>query len=362
MNHGSSCIIGTPVYMSPEFIKGQCKQPADIWSLGCTIFELITGLPPWHHTGVRDHLPLMFYITTTSESPLVFPKDEQREFSEDFINFMEKCFERDPMKRPSAKELLKHPWVAATASGEITQQEIEEVTVAQSVELCTTLSTEPLVAGRELESCSSTPRASDCRELTEASASAELSPRLLSVHNSPKPRFGSSATNSPQHLDFSQCGALSQSAGQYLLLNQEKGELEFADAAGESGDLELPTIIEPPTPLGSESLARSTSVTTRHLRRGSSVSFLPDPDAAPSSPSSALVPSSSLTTMHLEGPVRMSFSFRAGGSRVSVGLDIQPEDVTCRMVDRRPSFVVAMNDHIKGQLTSAMNQLCCTRR
>ena len=50
----------------------------------------------------------------------------------------------------------------------------------------------------------------------------------------------------------------------------------------------------------------------------------------------------------------MSFCFQSGGKNIDVGLEIDPTDVSLRVVDRRPSFVVAMNDHIRGQINDAM--------
>ena len=39
---------GTPYWMSPEVITGNGHGiKSDIWSLSCTVFEMLSGHPPW---------------------------------------------------------------------------------------------------------------------------------------------------------------------------------------------------------------------------------------------------------------------------------------------------------------------------
>ncbi|RNF25583.1 putative protein kinase, putative,serine/threonine protein kinase [Trypanosoma conorhini] len=112
LNKSTNCVIGTPLYMAPEFIKGESNHKSDIWSMACSLFELGTGLLPWHHAKIRDNLPLMFYITTSSETPLTnLAQYDVQEFSAEFKDFMELCFTRDVQRRPEAVELLQHPWI-----------------------------------------------------------------------------------------------------------------------------------------------------------------------------------------------------------------------------------------------------------
>lgn len=338
----TGCIIGTPVYMAPEFIRGETSQKVDIWAMGCTLFELATGLAPWHHTRVRDNIPLMFYITTTSESPMVLPRDDERIFSDGFIDFLDNCFERNVSKRPSADDLLQHYWITDTSMVESMQREIEDVSLPQSVELCHTLCTETLVEV-DLPSNSSTPRLLEvARETSHRTSSPSRNKDDLST-----PHAGAGLDSSLSGSGIV-AGGLMSSAGascagnQYLLLNQEKGHLEFASC--EDSATEGPSYaIEEPSQ-SPKSASRSGTV-----RRN--VSFLGEERDE----SQSLVPSA-MPQVALDGPVRMSFSFHSGGEKVSVGLDIQPQDVTCRMIDRKPSFVVAMNEHIRGQLANAMTE------
>jgi len=40
--------VGTPNFMAPEVIRNKCSDfRSDTWSLGCTIFQVLTGMPPF---------------------------------------------------------------------------------------------------------------------------------------------------------------------------------------------------------------------------------------------------------------------------------------------------------------------------
>lgn len=79
----------------------------DIWSLGGAVLEMATGKPPWQSLNLRTPVALINWVKRTKGPP---PLPEN--LSNPLTQFLVRCFERDPNKRASAKELLSDPFVA----------------------------------------------------------------------------------------------------------------------------------------------------------------------------------------------------------------------------------------------------------
>lgn len=112
--HGCSTMVGTPYWMAPEVIKceaGGYGMKSDIWSLGCTMVEMLTGKPPWPECN--SMWAAVYKIANSTGLPTEIPSDVDPEL----MDLLEKCFERNPKLRPTAAELLKHPFLAKAAEG-----------------------------------------------------------------------------------------------------------------------------------------------------------------------------------------------------------------------------------------------------
>lgn len=102
---------GSPYWMAPEVIMQKntgYEFSVDIWSLGCTVIEMVTGKPPWSHleTGAA-----MFKVTRAEGPPI--PENLSPE-GQDFIRL---CLQKNPADRPAAAALLEHPFVHVSTDG-----------------------------------------------------------------------------------------------------------------------------------------------------------------------------------------------------------------------------------------------------
>lgn len=98
---------GTPMYMSPESLTDNVyESPVDIWALGCTIVEMITGEHAWYVGSCENTWTLMNRIGIGEELPKI-----PQELSQQGKDFLGKCLVKDPNKRWTAHMLLNHPFI-----------------------------------------------------------------------------------------------------------------------------------------------------------------------------------------------------------------------------------------------------------
>jgi calcium-dependent protein kinase len=97
-------ILGTPYYMAPEVLKGEYNEKCDIWSIGAITYFLLSGTEPFKgETSNKIFAKILF--TEPDYNP-----DKFKNVSPLAIDFIKKCFEKEPDNRFSAKEGLTHPW------------------------------------------------------------------------------------------------------------------------------------------------------------------------------------------------------------------------------------------------------------
>ena len=97
-------MLGTPVYMSPEQCRGagRVDHRSDIYSLGCVLFHMITGRPPFDCESVGDYIAAHLKETAPPPSSIV------PELPPAVDALMTLCLAKDPDSRFSSMKELQH--------------------------------------------------------------------------------------------------------------------------------------------------------------------------------------------------------------------------------------------------------------
>ncbi|CAE6416710.1 unnamed protein product [Rhizoctonia solani] len=107
-NHEGTAMQGSVFWMAPEMLhnnKQGYNAKIDIWSVGCVVLEMQAGRRPWTED---DMFAVMYKVGGLRQAP---PVPDDVILSPLADDFRRKCFAVDPAERPTAVELLNHPWL-----------------------------------------------------------------------------------------------------------------------------------------------------------------------------------------------------------------------------------------------------------
>ncbi|XP_040175167.1 serine/threonine-protein kinase PLK4-like isoform X1 [Anopheles arabiensis] len=96
-------LCGTPNYISPEVAsRASHGLPADVWGLGCMLYTLLVGKPPFDTNGVKSTLARVVL------SNFVLPVH----LSSDVSDLIERLLRKNPAERIKLEEVLSHPFLS----------------------------------------------------------------------------------------------------------------------------------------------------------------------------------------------------------------------------------------------------------
>ncbi len=106
-------------WMAPEIIRAteMYTEKVDIWSLGIMMLEFAFGEPPYLNLPQTQ----VCYMILTMNPPDI----DQRKWSQSMRDFVKICLTKEPKERPSAEELMTHPFMKSQSSRETGKQELK---------------------------------------------------------------------------------------------------------------------------------------------------------------------------------------------------------------------------------------------
>ncbi|XP_074999294.1 serine/threonine-protein kinase ULK4 [Calonectris borealis] len=195
---------GSLLYSAPEALKGEdFSKASDLWSLGCLLYEMFSGRPPFFSDSFSELIEKVLY-----EDPLP-PRPEGSAFykpSAEFISLLDGLLQKDPQKRLNWTDLLQHPfWKgslsycggdSADSQGTSSSNEDTESSVSRSAK-------EPVDTHKNLENLPSSKANKTRTELCPKSAvDGESNESIFLLSSRPTPRTStpvevSDATTAP---------------------------------------------------------------------------------------------------------------------------------------------------------------------
>eukprot|EP00939_MAST-03C_sp_MAST-3C-sp1_P000179 g179.t1 len=111
-------VVGTAYYIAPEVLEmrqyGKKKgydRECDLWGLGVILYMMLCGRPPFDSdTGNDEDI-----FDRVMKGKFSMKGEDWKDVSDECKDLVRKLLTKDPKKRITASQAIKHPWVAAKA-------------------------------------------------------------------------------------------------------------------------------------------------------------------------------------------------------------------------------------------------------
>jgi len=106
---------GTKEYFAPEVVDMAYGPQADVWAVGCVLFEMLSGEQAFPvHEGDKEHT----FYRRIKKGEYDMNKPVWKKISKEAKELIKKMLVVDPINRLSASEALQHPWITGAAHGD----------------------------------------------------------------------------------------------------------------------------------------------------------------------------------------------------------------------------------------------------
>jgi NIMA (never in mitosis gene a)-related kinase len=107
---------GTPIYMSPELCLGQdYNRAADVWALGCILYELMTLTMPWADCRVQGPGGMSALLKKIASSSLDLTQCK-KQYSAELCGLLSALLHKKGENRPALDQVLQLPFIARAAT------------------------------------------------------------------------------------------------------------------------------------------------------------------------------------------------------------------------------------------------------
>ncbi|CAJ1943006.1 unnamed protein product [Cylindrotheca closterium] len=111
--HGLKTRCGTPAFVAPEILLGRAyHQPVDMWSIGCILFFMLGGYPPFH---MKEEKNLKFMFRKIRAGDFAFHESQWKSVSPAAKRLIARLLVVNPDHRCTAEKALESEWIKLNA-------------------------------------------------------------------------------------------------------------------------------------------------------------------------------------------------------------------------------------------------------
>lgn len=103
---------GTPWYMAPEVLSSAVTPASDLWSAGVMAYQLLSGRLPFNDRRSPSSPSITVIWQQILKGKADFSGSTWANISDEGKDFVRSLLQTDPAKRPSAREAMRHPFLA----------------------------------------------------------------------------------------------------------------------------------------------------------------------------------------------------------------------------------------------------------
>jgi serine/threonine protein kinase len=140
--------VGTAPYMAPELMhptkfglhSARVSREADIYAFGMSMYEVVTGVPPFAAEGISRMESI--YVVIDGGRPAKPDNAKAIGFGNGVWDLVEKCWSQDRAQRPSTRDVLLRLSVAASLSSNAPPGPRIQIPQARDIDTCSTVSSD----------------------------------------------------------------------------------------------------------------------------------------------------------------------------------------------------------------------------
>jgi len=127
-------LSGTVAYSAPERLReDQESKAVDMWSLGCILYFLLFGIPPFYSEKETEEECEDEIVDAVMAGKVTFPQETK--ITPHAKDLIERLLDKDPANRITAEQALIHPWIVESSINHSSENQVTKTSPIDQTKL-----------------------------------------------------------------------------------------------------------------------------------------------------------------------------------------------------------------------------------